>query len=68
MYLAVLAHERMHVQRADCLVALIAEINCCLYWFHPLAWWLKRHLFRHTTTSTPSSRPATAQSPRLRTS
>ena len=42
--LAVIAHEQMHVQRADCAVALIAEINCCLYWFHPLAWWLKQQL------------------------
>ena len=41
---AVLAHEQMHVERADCAVALLAEINCCLYWFHPLAWWLKRQL------------------------
>jgi len=41
---AVLAHEQMHVQRADCLVALVAEMNCCLYWFHPLAWWLKQQL------------------------
>jgi beta-lactamase regulating signal transducer with metallopeptidase domain/protocatechuate 3,4-dioxygenase beta subunit len=41
---AVLAHEQMHVQRADCAVALAAEINCCLYWFHPLAWWLKQQL------------------------
>jgi protocatechuate 3,4-dioxygenase beta subunit len=25
-------------------VALAAEMNCCLYWFHPLAWWLKQQL------------------------
>jgi protocatechuate 3,4-dioxygenase beta subunit len=41
---AVLAHEQMHVQRGDCAVALLAQFNCCLYWFHPLAWWLKQHL------------------------
>jgi len=41
---AVLAHERMHAARGDCAVALVAEMNCCLYWFHPLAWWLRRQL------------------------
>ncbi|HEY2413997.1 MAG TPA: M56 family metallopeptidase, partial [Pirellulaceae bacterium] len=41
---AVLAHEQMHAQRADCLVALLAELNCCFYWFHPLAWCLKQQL------------------------
>jgi beta-lactamase regulating signal transducer with metallopeptidase domain/protocatechuate 3,4-dioxygenase beta subunit len=41
---SVLAHERMHAARGDCAVALLAEMNCCLYWFHPLAWWLRRQL------------------------
>jgi len=41
---AVLAHESMHIERGDCAIALLAEVNCCLYWFHPLAWWLKRQL------------------------
>jgi hypothetical protein len=41
---AVLAHEVAHVQRHDPLVALLAHLNRCLFWFHPLAWWLERKL------------------------
>jgi beta-lactamase regulating signal transducer with metallopeptidase domain len=41
---AVLAHELAHVRRSDWAIALAAEIARCLYWFHPLAWWLPRHL------------------------
>jgi Zn-dependent protease with chaperone function len=41
---AVLAHERAHVRRRDTFVALAANLNCCVFWFHPLAWWLKREL------------------------
>ncbi len=41
---AVLAHERTHAERGDCAMAFLAEVNRCLYWFHPLAWWLRRRL------------------------
>ena len=41
---AVLAHELAHVRRNDWAITLAAEINRCLFWFHPLAWWLPRHL------------------------
>jgi hypothetical protein len=41
---AVFAHERAHARRRDPLVALIAGINRCAFWFHPLAWWLERNL------------------------
>jgi beta-lactamase regulating signal transducer with metallopeptidase domain len=41
---AVLAHELAHLARRDPLVAALAHANACLFWFHPLAWWLKRHL------------------------
>lgn len=41
---AVLAHELAHVRRGDWLVSLAASLNRSLYWFHPLAWWLERHL------------------------
>jgi beta-lactamase regulating signal transducer with metallopeptidase domain len=41
---AVLAHEQAHVRRRDSLVALLARINRCVFWFHPLAWWLEREL------------------------
>ncbi len=41
---AVVAHERAHVARRDPLVAGLASLNRCLFWFHPLAWWLWRTL------------------------
>ena len=41
---AVLAHELAHVKRRDPLVAFLASINRCAFWFHPLAWWLQRKL------------------------
>ena len=42
--LAVLAHEGAHAARRDPLVAGLASVNLCLFWFHPLAWWLRRTL------------------------
>jgi uncharacterized protein (TIGR03435 family) len=41
---AVLAHERAHVRRRDGLIAALAGINRCIFWFHPLAWMLERKL------------------------
>ncbi|MGH9576498.1 MAG: M56 family metallopeptidase, partial [Terriglobales bacterium] len=41
---AVLAHEREHVRRRDPLVQWLALLNRCIFWFHPLAWWLERKL------------------------
>ena len=41
---AVLTHERTHIERRDCAVILLAEFNRCIFWFHPLAWWLKVQL------------------------
>ena len=41
---AVLAHERAHAARRDPLVAVLARVNCAIFWFHPLAWWLERTL------------------------
>jgi len=41
---AVLAHEEAHVHRADWAIGVMARINCCVFWFHPLSWWLKREL------------------------
>ena len=41
---AVLAHELSHVHRCDSLVRFLSTFNKCLYWFHPLAWWLDRHV------------------------
>jgi hypothetical protein len=41
---AVLSHERAHVQRRDWLIRLVSQLNVCIFWFHPLAWWLEREL------------------------
>jgi beta-lactamase regulating signal transducer with metallopeptidase domain len=41
---AVIAHEMAHIRRRDPLVAMLAHINRCLFWFHPVAWWLERAL------------------------
>ena len=38
------AHERTHIRRRDPLIALAARVNRCVFWFHPLAWWLERKL------------------------
>ncbi len=43
---SVLRHEKIHIDRRDLLVTLLAEINRCLYWFHPLAWILRTRLAR----------------------
>jgi beta-lactamase regulating signal transducer with metallopeptidase domain len=41
---ACVAHELAHIRRRDPLVAFIAHVNRCVFWFHPLAWWLERTL------------------------
>jgi outer membrane protein len=40
----VLDHERAHVARRDPLVQWLALLNRAVFWFHPLTWWLERHL------------------------
>lgn len=41
---AILAHELAHARRSDTWIALLASINICVFWFHPLSWWLRRRL------------------------
>ena len=41
---AVVAHEEEHVRRHDTLVMLLALVNRAVFWFHPLAWWLRRRI------------------------
>ena len=41
---AVMIHERTHVARADWAIAVLAGLNRCVFWFHPLAWWIERRL------------------------
>jgi TonB family protein len=35
----VLTHEWGHVRRWDLVWRLVGTVACCVYWFHPLAWW-----------------------------
>jgi beta-lactamase regulating signal transducer with metallopeptidase domain len=39
-------HELCHVRRRDYAWAVLAELNRCLYWFHPIAWVLPGRLSR----------------------
>ena len=41
---AVLAHENAHVRHRDCQIQWIAAAHECVFWFSPLAWWLRWHL------------------------
>lgn len=43
---AVLAHERAHIHRRDWFTGIAARVNVCIFWFHPLAWWIERELAR----------------------
>ncbi len=39
-----LTHELIHIRRGDYGVQLLAAINRCVFWFHPLAWKLSSQL------------------------
>jgi Mg-chelatase subunit ChlD len=43
---AVIAHERAHIRRCDWLILVASRVNVCIFWFHPLAWWMNRELAR----------------------
>lgn len=38
----VLAHEKQHLHQRDLLLVWLPRLVICLYWWHPLAHWLKR--------------------------
>ena len=40
----VLAHELLHVRRADYCLWMLARLACALYWFHPLVWFAAARL------------------------
>src|SRR5437764_105838 len=40
----VLAHELAHIQRADWLFQILAELACIVYWFNPLFWVARNRL------------------------
>ena len=39
---AVFAHEFAHLRRRDTVVAALARLVTCVFWFHPVAWWISR--------------------------
>ena len=41
---AVLAHELAHILRRDNFWAAAAHAIAAAFWFHPLVWWIERHL------------------------
>jgi parvulin-like peptidyl-prolyl isomerase len=40
----VLVHESTHMRRLDPLIMLITQLNRCVHWFNPLAWWLQQSI------------------------
>ncbi len=41
---AVLAHEFAHIRRRDTLTSSLCRLAKCIYWFHPLVWWISRQM------------------------
>jgi uncharacterized protein (TIGR03435 family) len=41
---AVLAHEFAHIRRGDRWISFLTRLAKCVYWFHPLAWWVSRQI------------------------
>jgi beta-lactamase regulating signal transducer with metallopeptidase domain len=41
---AVIYHELAHLRRRDHLVCYLAMIVGCIYWWHPVVWWIRRQL------------------------
>ncbi len=41
---AVLAHEFAHIRRGDTWILFLTRFAKCVYWFHPLAWWVSRNI------------------------
>jgi TonB family protein len=41
---AVLTHEMAHVERRDSANLTLASFAICLFWFHPLSWFLRRQM------------------------
>jgi bla regulator protein BlaR1 len=41
---AVLAHEMCHVRRRDNLAVALHMVVECLFWFHPIVWWVRQRM------------------------
>lgn len=49
---AVLHHELGHIARGDATLLHIGRLACAVYWFHPLAWKMLRHLIEDQELAT----------------
>jgi hypothetical protein len=61
---AVLVHEAAHVWRRDGMIALLTQVNRCLFWFHPLAWWLEREIMATAEQAADEAAVGTSVAPR----
>ena len=61
---AVLVHESAHVHRRDGMIFLLAQMNRCFFWFHPLAWWLERQILATAEQAADEAAVATTGAPR----
>lgn len=43
-FMLMLAHERAHARGLHSADVLLAELLCCVFWFHPLAYWYRKAL------------------------
>lgn len=43
---AVLGHELLHVERHDWAWLIVEELAVCVFWFHPVSWWLASQIQR----------------------
>lgn len=41
---SVLAHEFAHVRRRDAWILALSRTVKCIFWFHPLSWWVARRV------------------------
>ena len=48
---AVLAHELAHIGRKDNWASALARIIACVFWFHPLLWWMERRMLQERETA-----------------
>lgn len=51
MLLCIIQHERIHIERRDCLWKVLAYIFCSLYWYNPFMWCLYGQLGRQCELS-----------------
>ncbi|MCX7424117.1 MAG: hypothetical protein NTW96_00515 [Planctomycetia bacterium] len=42
----IVAHELIHIRRYDAAVGALQVLAQCLWWFHPLVWWVNRAVCR----------------------